>query len=473
MQQLHLVGFTTEHDSLIFSARKGAKSGGFLVALDDALLDTIDEAGRLRNGEEPGSPSNRRKSAPRPESALSPRDIQMRLRAGRSIANVASEAGVAEEWVMRFAVPILAEQALVIAKAQAMTFAKARLGDSGRILGESVWWNVADKGVLMAEDAFDQCWTAQHLRDSGWVVRFDFVNRKKRQRAEWEVDTREGTLVARNRLGSELGYIEPGRRGRPPAPLPPPAKPAAKAPAPASRSAAASSSMGKGTLAKRPAAKKSAAKKSAAKKSVAKKAAAKKSAAKKSTARKATAKRAPAKRAAKRTAVRRAPVKRAAVKRAPAKRAATKRSPTKRTAARRPTAKRPAAKRPAAKRPAAKKAVSRRPAPKRAATKRSAAKRAPRSRPLTASPQDERFGTPMFDIGEATRPVTIRAPRATDSEPEPPPVEVADAPVEDIVADEPIPAPPVLTSTPQPAPRRVPQAERRFGRLRRRRPPGS
>ena len=88
-------------------------------------------------------------------------------------------------------------------------------------LGESVWWNIADKGALMAQDTFDNCWTAHHLRDSSWIVRFEFVNRKKRQRAEWEVDTRERTLMARNRLASELGYLEPGRRGKPPAPLPP------------------------------------------------------------------------------------------------------------------------------------------------------------------------------------------------------------------------------------------------------------
>ena len=231
MQQLHLVGVTTERDALIFSARKGAKSGGFLVTLDEALYDTIDEAGRERDGDN-GAARTRRPATPRPESALSPRDIQRRLRAGRSVASVASEAGVDEDWIMRFAVPILAEQAQVVSRAQGLTFAKARLGLSGRPLGESVWWNVADKGVMMAEDTYDQCWTAHHVRDSIWIVRFDFVNRKKRQRAEWEVDTRETTLTARNRLASELGYIEPGRRGKPPAPLPPAAKPVVRAAAP-------------------------------------------------------------------------------------------------------------------------------------------------------------------------------------------------------------------------------------------------
>lgn len=456
MQQLHLVGFTTDHDALIFSARKGAKSGGFVVALDDTLYDTLDEVGRRRDSD--GAADGRkatRRAIPRQESALSPRDIQMRLRAGRSVAAVANEAGVDEDWVMRFAAPILAEQALVIAKAHKLVFAKARLGASGRPLAESVWWNVADKGVMMAEDTFDQCWTANHLRDSAWIVRFDFINRKKRQRAEWEVDTREGTLTARNRLGSELGYIEPGRRGKPPAPLPPAAKPVVR-PAPPARKAA------KAVVLARPVKKRAAAKKANTKRAPAKK----RVAAKKAPAKKRVApKRAPGK---KRAAAKRPPVKkRAAVKRPPAKkRAAVKRTvakgtPAKRTAPSRTSARRPAPKRAAATRPA--KRTTKRPAAKRPAAKRPPAKRAPRSaaaRPLQA-PADAPFIPPAFDTGEPTRPVTIRAVRASEPEPEPvPPPDPA-----------PLPPPPVLTSTPEPAEAKPASEPRRFGRLRRR-PPG-
>src|SRR3982750_97414 len=51
VQKLHLVGFTTEHDGLIFSAREGSKAGGYMVTLDKELLSTIAEAERLRNGD--------------------------------------------------------------------------------------------------------------------------------------------------------------------------------------------------------------------------------------------------------------------------------------------------------------------------------------------------------------------------------------------------------------------------------------
>ena len=479
MQELHLVGFTTDHDALIFSARKGAKSGGFLVALDAKFYDTLDEAGRLRDdgGKKRGA---RRPSLPRPESALSPRDIQMRLRAGRSIANIASEAGVDEEWVARFAWPIQAEQAQVVARAQGLTFAKARLGASGRPLGEAVWWNIADKGVLMAQDQYDQCWTAHHLRDSSWIVRFDFVNRKKRQRAEWEVDIREATLTSRNRLASELGYIEPGRRGRPPAPLPPPAKPVVKKEAPAPVAARA-------VVAKRAPAKKKATtkKKTATKRAPAKKRATAKRAPakKKATAKRATARKAPAKKrtAAKRTATRRPAVK----KKAAARRAAPKRSSAKRPAPRKVAkAKRPAPKKTASRRPTPKKTPIKRAAAKRAAPRRPPAKKAARPRqPLRIEADSAAsFDTPAFDTGEPTRPVTIRAPRASEPEPEPEPAPEPEAePIAEVVEiddfdNAPLPPPPVLTSTPRartPRPATPAAEQRRFGRLRRRRPPGS
>ena len=41
MQQLHMVGFTTDHRGLIFSVRRGAKSGGFVVKLDDSVMTLL------------------------------------------------------------------------------------------------------------------------------------------------------------------------------------------------------------------------------------------------------------------------------------------------------------------------------------------------------------------------------------------------------------------------------------------------
>jgi hypothetical protein len=217
LRKLHLVGLTTDRDGLIFTARKGAKSGGFIVPIDDRVLSAIADAGRLDNG----APVEVDATIPgvevvpkrlRSESALTPREMQARLRAGRSIDEVAAEAGVDTEWVARFAVPILAEQAQVVELARALVYAKPRLGESSQPLGASVLQNLSDRGVFVPDDVANAGWSAFQLHDSVWMVRFRYRARGRAQEAQWEIDVPAGRLRARNRHASDLGYVDPGRR---------------------------------------------------------------------------------------------------------------------------------------------------------------------------------------------------------------------------------------------------------------------
>lgn len=228
MRKLHLVGVTTDLKGLIYTARKGSKSGGYVVALDSKLLKAVDDAGRRGNGQ----PVNGNDSATsasgvpvpaavptgpptgdgRPQSALSPREMQARLRGGRSIEEVAAEAGVGTEWVARFAVPIRAEQAQVVALARGLTFSKPRLGESSLPLGESVALNLVERGQSLPDDLFDPAWSAYQLHGSVWMVRFRHEARGRMQEALWELDVVPGRLVARGRLASDLGYVEASRR---------------------------------------------------------------------------------------------------------------------------------------------------------------------------------------------------------------------------------------------------------------------
>ncbi|HVL28946.1 MAG TPA: septation protein SepH, partial [Acidimicrobiales bacterium] len=220
MRKLHVVGFTSDLDGLIFSTRKGSKSGSFVVSIGEELLEKLDEVQRLRNGGEattPASlPSRRddRERRPRPESSLTPREIQARLRAGRTIDEVAREAGVDTDWVERFAAPILAEQRQVVELARSLTFAKARLGESAEPLGESVAANLADRGVRILEDEFDASWSAFQVRDGVWTVQFRYRSRSRLQQATWELDVAANRVVSRDRLASDLGYLERSRRRR-------------------------------------------------------------------------------------------------------------------------------------------------------------------------------------------------------------------------------------------------------------------
>ena len=225
MRKLHLVGLTTDQKGLIFTARRGSDSGGYVVSLDAEVLSAIAKAQgrgngglegpRIRPGGEytpgPGAQSRRR-------GLLTPREIQSRLRSGRSVDDVAEEADVEVEWVERFAVPILAEQAQVVELARSLVFTKPRAGGSSLPLDESVAWNLLDRGARVPDDVFDVSWSAFQLHDQVWMIRFSYRSRGRAQEARWELDVGTGELVARNKVATDLGYVEPGARLRRPLP---------------------------------------------------------------------------------------------------------------------------------------------------------------------------------------------------------------------------------------------------------------
>ncbi|MDP9021051.1 MAG: septation protein SepH, partial [Actinomycetota bacterium] len=217
MQKLHLVGFTAEHDGLIFSLGKGSSSDEFVVDLSGELLQTIAEAERRRDRRGSVDAGFGARQQPRSghTSELSPRELQDRLRAGWSIEEVAREAGTDVEWVSRFAAPVRAEQARVVDRALGLTFDKARLGPSSLPLGRSVLRNLGGRGVRLSEEEVDSAWSAFQLEEGLWVVRFSYTSRGRAQEAEWLFDVDTGELSARNRLASQLGHVAKGRARQP------------------------------------------------------------------------------------------------------------------------------------------------------------------------------------------------------------------------------------------------------------------
>src|SRR4051812_7348606 len=145
------------------------------------------------------------------ESSLSVREVQARLRRGRTIEQVAREAGVDAAWVSRFAVPILAEQAEIIRAARATRMTKARIGASGAALGDAVHRNLAERGLTDAREELDKMWRARQLTDGLWLVSITYTFRGVERVAEWEYDEVAGSLRSRGRLGTQLGFREPAR----------------------------------------------------------------------------------------------------------------------------------------------------------------------------------------------------------------------------------------------------------------------
>jgi hypothetical protein len=243
MPKLHLVGITPDHRGLVLSEHARAKRGDMVLEIDDRLLEAIDKAQRLRTADEGqrlesnALPTKRELANGETDvvGRLTPREIQQRLRAGETVTAMARSSGTDEAWIRRFAAPVLAEKAIVIDRARAATYTKRGVGASAAALGPAVAANVIDKGVPLTLPDLEAGWGAYQHPEGGWHVTFTFPLRGRRQTAEWEIDLTTGELASRNKLATELGWRESGRR----LPQPKPAKAAPVKKAPAAKPAAA------------------------------------------------------------------------------------------------------------------------------------------------------------------------------------------------------------------------------------------
>jgi len=328
--KLRVVGSSNDLENLILTSRKQGRRGSHVVQIDEKMFRILEDVVRKRRAKEKGEQPARRVSA---DSKLAPRDVQRLLRAGKSVEQVAKQAGVDVAWIERFLGPVLDERAVAIRDSQNARLEKPRLGLSSLPLGEAVARNLRARRVRISDDELKAAWDASRSDSQPWVISLTFPYRGREQRAVWRFDPRTGEVSAGNRLGSDVGWVADSRRPAAPSRSSRP-RPAARRPA-----------------SKKPAAKKAPARKSAAKKSAAKKrrAAPKRKVAKTTTAkrrtpaksRKPAKRRAPVRRRA--TARRSAPKRRTTAKRsAPTRRAAPKRRPPSRKAA---TKRRSAAKR--------------------------------------------------------------------------------------------------------------------------------
>ncbi len=210
MRKLHLVGFTADREGLILSDNPDdPASEPFVVVLDDDLRAAV-RSQRARSAALPTS-VNQAAGDTGTSSTLTVREMQARLRRGYSIKQVASEAKVRPQWVERFATPVIAEQAKVVADLKAATFETPRKGRSSAPIGEAVAHNLAVKGVAVDDElATDNGpgWRAHQLHEEVWSVRFTYESRNRRFEAEWVYDLGEGEVSAANPLAGQLAFRE-------------------------------------------------------------------------------------------------------------------------------------------------------------------------------------------------------------------------------------------------------------------------
>lgn len=141
-------------------------------------------------------------------SALSPREIQSRLRAGASVAEVAKEAGVEVDRISGFALPVMAERAHVTRTALGASVRRRGDGSGHRRLGDLIHERLQARGL----DADVVEWDSWRQGDLRWRLVGLLDDEAASRCAEFVYDTKGRFSVADNAdarwmIGEELPRV--------------------------------------------------------------------------------------------------------------------------------------------------------------------------------------------------------------------------------------------------------------------------
>ncbi len=175
MSELRLVGLNDDGDQVVLEGPDGQR---FTLPIDDALRAAV-------RRDRPQLVALRAHAS----AALPPREMQARIRAGATAAEVADAAGVAVEIVERYEGPVLAERDWIAGQAR-----ETRIGhDTGApTLGDLVTDRLATRGVAPGTVR----WDAAREGTAPWTVRLDFEVGDDARTARWSFDPAARTVHA-------------------------------------------------------------------------------------------------------------------------------------------------------------------------------------------------------------------------------------------------------------------------------------
>jgi hypothetical protein len=126
------------------------------------------------------------------ESALRPREIQARIRAGESPESVAAAAQTTLDKIMGFATPVLAERAHIADRAQRASVRRRSPEGPARILADAV----AERLSARAVDPHSVEWDAWRRDDGRWTLVADYRSGESARHAEFVFDAPGRYVVA-------------------------------------------------------------------------------------------------------------------------------------------------------------------------------------------------------------------------------------------------------------------------------------
>ena len=136
--------------------------------------------------------------------ALSPRDIQARIRSGESAEDVARVAGVPVDRVLRYAGPVLQERAML---AQHARRTKLKSSEKGQTLAEVVDARLGQHGV----EAEKISWDAYRRDDGTWRILASWPSGKATAQAVWELDKARRVVAPFDEMANYLCTERPSQ----------------------------------------------------------------------------------------------------------------------------------------------------------------------------------------------------------------------------------------------------------------------
>lgn len=204
MQDLRLVGVHDDGEHLLLS---GAGGEMFQLPIDEALRAA--------------SRSSAKAASAAPPVAMSPRDIQARIRSGATAAEVAVLSGLPLAKVERYEGPVLAEREYVAQQARKIEVAapspghdayRSAFGDNPASLGDMVAHRLRTHGIEPSSVE----WDSWRRPDGNWTVAARFEAKKdgtagigEEPPALWTFSPARKSLQNANRWAQQLSELEP------------------------------------------------------------------------------------------------------------------------------------------------------------------------------------------------------------------------------------------------------------------------
>lgn len=222
--------FLCEHFGLVLAAEKNAQASeseetvsesvATVTADSESEPDAQDASVEKRDVDEDvvagataaaQAPESAKPAFEEPKVVLSPREIQDRVRAGKSVDELVEFSGMQRRKIEAFAYPVLAERAR-IAELGKQSRARRQEGPTKLTLWEILATAFAARGLELA----DATWDAYRNNVGQWIVSVTWNAGHTTNTAEWsyQAEGSNAVSIARNNLAAELVDPDWARRHR-------------------------------------------------------------------------------------------------------------------------------------------------------------------------------------------------------------------------------------------------------------------